>query len=74
MCRNIRVTDHALIRYLERVKGLAFEALRHDLETKIQNGSLGSAVEPFRGSKYKAIMDRVERVVSRDSAVTCYPQ
>lgn len=36
MSRRLGVTDHALIRYLDRVGGFEIEALRHSMAARLQ--------------------------------------
>lgn len=36
--RRAHVTDHALVRYLERVEGIDMDAVRKTIETTVQRG------------------------------------
>ena len=50
---NLHITDHAVIRYLERVRGVDIDAVRREISTKtalIQDypGATGILVDGFR--------------------------
>lgn len=38
MAKHPRITDHAVIRYLERVKGVDVDALRHEIGKLVTHG------------------------------------
>lgn len=44
MSRPIRVTDHAVLRYLERAHGLDVDAVRRHLSGKVETGARLGAV------------------------------
>lgn len=50
---HIRVTDHAIIRYLERAKNVDMQALREEIATKAQLGALlGASAVTCDGIKF----------------------
>ncbi|MBN2631570.1 MAG: hypothetical protein JXR75_13650 [Rhodobacteraceae bacterium] len=48
---RVRITDHALLRYMQRVQGLDIEALRSALERRVSatylDGACGVTIEGF---------------------------
>ena len=44
MSRPVRVTDHAVLRYLERAHGLDVDAVRRHLSGKVETGARLGAV------------------------------
>jgi hypothetical protein len=64
---HFRVSDHALLRYLERCKGLDVEALREELLPKDQNvieamNKLGSGTYPV-GTTHRIVL-KVDTIVT----------
>lgn len=64
---SVHVTDHAVIRYLERVMGLDVEALRREIGRKAQvalehPGATGVVVEGFA---YRLVEGRVVTIAPR---------
>ncbi|MBN2740032.1 MAG: hypothetical protein JXR35_03925 [Rhodobacteraceae bacterium] len=43
MSKHPRITDHAVIRYLERVKGIDMDALRHEIGQLVARGYVQGA-------------------------------
>ena len=72
MNSRIHITDHAIVRYLERIKGFDVQAIRQELELPFRDRRLDSATEQFRGSEYKVKSDRMVMVVKKNTVVTCY--
>jgi hypothetical protein len=66
MVKPVRITDHALIRYLERVKGVDVEALRREIAQVVARGhELGASAVRTDGFTYRIEAGRV---------VTIHPQ
>lgn len=65
MSRKVRVTDHALIRFLERAGGFEIEKLRRAIEKKVYRsapeGATGIKVD---GVNFVIVSDGHERVVT----------
>ena len=64
---SLHVTDHAIVRYLERVMGLDVEALRREIGRKAQlalehPGATGVVVEGFA---YRLVENRVVTIAPR---------
>ncbi len=72
MSTSIQVTDHAIIRYLERIEGINIPAIRQQLESQFHGGRLASAVEKFSGAEYKVKSPEAVWVVRQNRVVTCY--
>lgn len=54
MSKLLRITDHALVRYLERVKGVDVEALRHEIASKVARAAdLGACGVRVGGFNYR---------------------
>ncbi len=53
-----RVSDHALLRYLERVQGLDVEALRHEIGRAVDKAAgMGACGVVIEGWTYKIAQD-----------------
>lgn len=65
MRRKVRVTDHALIRFLERAGGFQIEKLRREIEKKVYRsapeGATGIKVD---GVNFVIVSDGQERVIT----------
>jgi hypothetical protein len=63
--RRVRVTDHALVRFLERAGGFDIERLRKEIEKKVYrsapDGATGIKVD---GVQFVIVEDGAERVVT----------
>ncbi|WP_432769787.1 hypothetical protein [Sphingopyxis sp.] len=63
-----RVSDHALLRFLERAGGLAVEQLRHALEASLDRA--GSAAAEIGASEYLIVVDDLTFVVRGGTVTT----
>lgn len=63
----VDVTDHALLRYIERGHGCDVEAMRRDLAQRLQRAA--AAAEKIGPSQYHVALDGLHFVV-RDGKVT----
>lgn len=62
--KHVSVSDHALVRYCERVKGVSLDFLRQDIEDKVRNAvKLGAS-----GVK----VDGVYFALDGAKVITCY--
>lgn len=65
MSRKVRVTDHALIRFLERAGGFELEKLRKEIARKVYksapDGATGIKID---GVNFVIVSDGDERVVT----------
>lgn len=65
MTRKVRVTDHALVRFLERAGGFEMEKLRSEIAKKIYRsvpeGASGIKID---GVHFVIVLDGDERVVT----------
>jgi hypothetical protein len=52
--RGIEVSDHAVIRYLERVRGMSVDAIREEIAEQVRKGTQ-VASERIRGGRMKEI-------------------
>ena len=64
----IHVTDHAVLRYLERVHGLEIEDLRAELSRKATRAY--AAAESIGGGEYTIKVDGFRMKVQSDHVVT----
>lgn len=64
MSRLIRVTDHAVLRYLERAHGLDVDAVRRHLSGKVETGArLGAVGVTIENVKFVLEHSQIEAVV-----------
>lgn len=66
--RTIRVSDHALVRFLERAGGMDFEPLRAALATSLERGM--QAARELRCQEVHVRADGLVYVVKDDVLVT----
>lgn len=65
---SIRVSDHALVRFMERAGGLDADALRLALATSLARAT--SAATEIKARRYTIIVDGLRYVVEDDTLVT----
>lgn len=68
MTRRVRVCDHALVRFLERVGGLDTEGLRKDLEGSLNRAVTAAGVIGVR--EPIVVADGVKYVIVKGIVVT----
>ncbi len=65
MSRKVRVTDHALIRFLERAGGFELEKLRKEIAQKVyKSAPEGATGIKIDGVNFVIVSDGDERVVT----------
>lgn len=67
-----RVSDHALLRFLDRAGGLAVEQLRAQLEASLDRA--GAAAEAIGGGDYLITADGLVYVVRDGTVTTVLPE
>lgn len=67
-----RVSDHALLRYLERVQGIDIEAMRASIEVRLDRAA--SAAELLGIPTYSVRLDGVGFVVRSGAVTTVLPK
>lgn len=68
MTRRPHITDHALLRYLERVIGIDVEAHRREVENRVRRAvDLGACGLVKDGFRYRISDDRITTVVAAHS-------
>jgi hypothetical protein len=68
---SITITEHAILRYLERVEGIDIERVKKDIVTEEvlqQIKTLGAGTYPVKG-KYNTIDKQMFKIRVRDNAV-----
>jgi len=65
---DIRVTDHALVRWLERTGAMDLEPLREQIQASLERAA--SAAEQLEASRYLILADGLVYVVQDDTVVT----
>lgn len=65
---SLHVTDHAVLRFLERVHGLELEKLRAELRAKAERGM--TAAQSIGGGHYTLVVDGVKFRCCNDRIVT----
>ncbi len=68
----LRVSDHALLRFIERAGGLEIEALRAKLEGSLKRAA--SAADLVSGGDYTIAADGLLYVVTNGTVVTIKPR
>lgn len=68
MMKAPRVSDHALLRFLERAGGLAVEPLRQTLEASLDRA--GAAASEIGASEYLIVVDDLTFVVRGGTVTT----
>ncbi|MGB3317480.1 MAG: hypothetical protein WBA75_00445 [Sphingopyxis granuli] len=63
-----RVSDHALLRFLERAGGLAVEQLRQTLESSLDRA--GRAAAELEASEYMIVVDDLTFIVRSGTVTT----
>lgn len=64
MKQRVAVSDHALVRYLERVGGFAIEELRQQIEDRVaEAAALGASAVTIDGCVYRIAHDAENRPV-----------
>jgi hypothetical protein len=67
-----RVSDHALLRFLERAGGLAVEQLRQTLESSLDRA--GRAAAELEASEYMIVVDDLTFIVRSGTVTTILPE
>jgi hypothetical protein len=65
---ELRVTDHALLRYLQRQEGLDVEGLRATLQDKLERAA--QAAKTMQQSYYTVKLDGIQYLVRDQHVVT----
>lgn len=69
---TISITDHALLRFLERAKAIDIEQLRVDLEAQLVRGAV--AAEALGQGHYTIVLDGFRYVIVDGRCVTIVPK
>jgi hypothetical protein len=65
---KLRVSDHALLRYFERVAGVDIERVRRELSARLERGA--EAAESIGGGQYAIRLSEAGFVVKNGVVVT----
>lgn len=66
--RYIAVTDHALIRFMQRAGGVEMEVVRAQLAQALNRAR--NAADSISGGNYKIVADGLVYVIKNDTVVT----
>lgn len=70
-----KISDHAVIRYLERRKGLDIDGVRAEIADKLNAAKADGTVSLRKGDAVAYGIDGMMYVVTRDNlVVSCYPE
>ena len=69
---SLRISDHALVRFLERAGGHDIDGMREALSRSL--GRARKAAETLGASEYAVIADGLEYVIRDDVVVTVLPR
>lgn len=70
---EIRVTEHAVLRYLERFEGVDIASAAKRLKSRLYAGRAGKLVEFGGTSTFRIRVDGATFCVRNGQVVTCYP-
>ena len=72
----MKITDHTVLRYLERVAGMDIEGLRRRIEDDLNTPRTQRAIESMsrRGARLKIKTDRIIYCIRDGVITTCYPR
>ena len=73
MKKTIRLTDHAVLRYLERVKGIDVEGYRRSLEKTLDTPRMQRIFEFVGDTNCKVKTDDITYCIRDKRVITCYP-
>ena len=68
------ITDHALLRYLERVKGIDVEGCREPLEKAFESPRMRRVIEFMGDTNCKIKSNGITYCVRGGRVMTCYPK
>ena len=72
---QLRITDHALLRYLERIEGIDIEGFRSQLEEKVCNAPRMRDTIAFASDvDCKLRIDGITYCLRSGVVATCYPE
>ena len=67
----IHVTDHAMVRYLERVKGIDVESVRREIETSLSAPLVKRLIDFGDGAKCRIKAANAVFCLRGDTVITC---
>lgn len=67
----IRVSDHAVVRYLERVRGFDVEAIRRSIASSLDSEAARKLVDFSDGYPCKISVDGMICYIRQDTVTTC---
>ena len=70
----IKVSDHAVVRYLERVDGLDIEAIRQAIACSLDSPTARELVEFSGGRPCKVTVDGKSYFIRQVTVTTCVPK
>lgn len=70
---EIRVTEHAVLRYLERFEGVDIASAAERLKSRLYAGRAGKLIEFGGTSTFRIRVDGATFCVRNGQVVTCYP-
>lgn len=70
----IKVSDHAVVRYLERRQGVDIEAIRQTIASSLDSRAARRLVEFSGGAPCKINVDGMSYCVRRNTVTTCLPE
>lgn len=70
----VRVTDHAVLRYLQRVYGVDVESIRRSIAESLNKRSVEGMIDFAGGTRCKIKMNGLIFCLKRGHVTTCYPK
>ncbi len=72
--RPMEVTDHAVLRHLERVKGIDVEGIRRHIKKSLDMPSVRKVVDFAGDTKFKIKTNEATYCIKDRTVITCYPE
>lgn len=67
----MKISDHAVVRYLERCHGVDIEAVRRDIANSLDSRTARKLIEFSRGAPCKISVSRMSYCIRQDTVTTC---
>ncbi len=74
MKRVTKITDHALLRYLKRAKGIDIEGFRQYLEDALNTPRLRQVIDFAGDTNFKVKTGGITYCIRGGRVTTCYPE
>ena len=70
----MKASDHVVLRYLERVRGIDVEAVRADIEGLFESATMQGVAEWTHGASFRVDLNGLVFCCRGNVVTTCYPK